>query len=160
MTATEVNVGLVERGIREILNRGNYAVADELFASDFLFHTPVQQEPFRGPAGFKQYVSTIRAAFPDITFTIEDIFGVGDRVVARWSARLTHRGEFFGLPPTQKQATLTGIHVYRCSGGRIAEEWQELSALGLMQQLGALPPVDKIPKPILKGLLWLGSRFG
>ena len=158
-TPAETNMALVRRGIEEILNRGNYEIADDLFAPDFVFHTPAQPEPFRGPAGFKQYVSMIRAAFPDIRFTIEDMFAVEDKVVARWSARLTHHGEFFGLPPTRKRATLTGIHVYHCRNGRIAEEWQELSALGLMQQFGALPPVDKIPKPILKGLLRLGSRF-
>jgi steroid delta-isomerase-like uncharacterized protein len=155
----EANMALVRRGINEILNRGNYNVADELFAPDFLFHTPAQPEPFRGPPGFKQYVAMIRAAFPDIRFTIEDIFAAEEKVVARWSARLTHHGEFFGLPPTRKRATLTGIHVYHCRDGRIVEEWQELSALGLMQQLGALPPVEKIPKPILKGLLKLGGRF-
>lgn len=158
--AAETNIGLVRRGIEEILNRGNYAVADELFSPDFVFHTPAQAEPFYGPAGFTQYVSMIRAAFPDIRFTIEDLFAVGEKVVARWSAELTHHGDFFGLPPTRKQATLTGIHVYHCREGRIIEEWQELNALGLMQQFGALPPVDKLPRPVLKVLLKLGSRFG
>lgn len=156
----EHNVDLVRRGIEDILNRGDYAVADELFTPDFVFHTPAQAEPFYGPDGFKQYVAMIRAAFPDIRFTIEEIFGTDDKVVARWSARLTHHGEFFGLPPTRKKATLTGIHLYHCKDGKIAEEWQELSALGLMQQLGALPPVEKLPKPVLKLLLRLGSRFG
>lgn len=154
------NAGLVRRGIEEILNRGDYAVAGEIFTPDFVFHTPAQPEPFHGPAGFNAYVSMIRAAFPDIRFTIEDILAVDDTVVARWSARLTHHGEFFGIPPTRKKATLTGIHIYHCRDGRIAEEWQELNALGLMQQLGALPPVDKIPKPVLKVLLRLSSRFG
>lgn len=157
---TEHNVDLVRRGIEEILNRGDYAVADELFTDDFVFHTPAQTDPFHGPAGFTQYVSMIRSAFPDIRFTIEEIFGAGDAVVARWSARLTHRGEFFGLPPTGKSATLTGIHVYHCRDGRIAEEWQELNALGLMQQFGALPPVEKLPKPVVKLLLRLSDRFG
>lgn len=153
--SAEDNKALVRRGIEECLNKGNLAVADELFSADFVFHTPAQPEPFRGPAGFKQYVGTIRSAFPDIHFTVHDLFSEGDRVGARWSATLTHRGEFFGIPPTGNPAVLTGIHVYRIAGGRIAEEWQELSALRLMQDLGVLPPVEKMPKPVLKVLMKL-----
>lgn len=147
------NVALVRRGIEEILNRADYAVARDIFAPDFTFHTPAREEPFRGPAGFEEYVSMIRQAFPDIRFTIEEIFGVDERVVARWSARLTHLGDFFGIPPTRKKATLTGLHLYHCRDGRIVEEWQEIDALGLMRQLGALPDAEKIPRPILKLLL-------
>jgi steroid delta-isomerase-like uncharacterized protein len=153
--SAEENKALVRKGIEECLNKGNLAVADEIFAPDFVFHTPAQPEPFRGPAGFKQYVSTIRTAFPDIHFTVADIFSEGDRVGARWTARLTHQGEFFGIPPTRNPATLTGIHVYRIVGGRIVEEWQELSALRLMQELGVLPPVEKMPRLVLKVLMAL-----
>ncbi|CAN5628995.1 ester cyclase [soil metagenome] len=153
MSAT--HEALVRRGIEEILNRGDMAVAREIFHDDFTFHTPVRAEPFRGPSGFVDYVSTIRTAFPDIRFTVEDLFSDTDRVVARWSARLTHTGDFFGIPPTGASATLTGIHVYRVTGDKIAEEWQELNALGLIQQLGVLPDVEKIPRPVLVGLVKL-----
>ena len=149
------SVALVRRGIEECLNKGNMKVADEIFAPRFVFHTPARPQPFRGPSGFKEYVTTIRSAFPDIHFTIEDIFADGDRVVARWSSTLTHRGEFFGIPPTGNRATLTGIHVYHIADGQIVEEWQELSALGLIQQLGVLPPVEKMPRPVLKALIKL-----
>jgi steroid delta-isomerase-like uncharacterized protein len=152
---TQENTAVVRRGIEEILNRGRMEVADEIFGPGFVFHTPAQPEPFYGPEGFKQYVSTIRSAFPDIRFTIEDLFGEDDRVVARWSADLTHRGEFFGIPPTGNSATLTGMHTYHLKDGVIVEEWQELSALSLIQQLGVLPNVDKIPKPVLKAMIKL-----
>ena len=153
--STDDNKALVRRGIEECLNKGNLSVADEIFAPDFVFHTPAQPEPFRGPAGFKQYVSTIRTAFPDIHFTVADMFAEGDRVGARWSATLTHRGEFFGIPPTGNRAVLTGIHVYHVRAGHIVEEWQELSALRLMQDLGVLPPVEKMPRPVLRVLMAL-----
>jgi steroid delta-isomerase-like uncharacterized protein len=153
--STEDNKALVRRGIEQCLNNGKMAVADEIFTSDFVFHTPAQPEPFHGPAGFKQYVTTIRTAFPDIHFTIHNLLAEGDLVAARWSATLSHRGEFFGIPPTGNEATLTGIHVYRISGDRIAEEWQELSALRLIQDLGVLPPVEKMPRPVLKILIGL-----
>lgn len=158
--STEDNKALVRRGIEQCLNNGNMSVADEIFSSDFVFHTPAQPEPFRGPAGFKQYVTTIRTAFPDIHFTIHNMLAEADLVSARWSATLSHRGEFFGIPPTRNEATLTGIHVYRISDGKIVEEWQELSALRLMQDLGVLPNVDKMPKPVLRMLIGLQRLTG
>lgn len=153
--SAESNTATVRRGIEECLNNGNMAVADEIFTPDFVFHTPAQPKPFYGPAGFKQYVTTIRSAFPNIRFTIEDIFADERRVVARWSAQLTHTGDFFGIPPTGNSATLTGIHVYHLRDGKIEEEWQELNALGLIQELGILPNMDKMPKPVLKALIKL-----
>jgi len=153
--SAEGNAAVVRRGIEECLNKGNMAVADEIFTPDFVFHTPAQPKPFYGPAGFKQYVTTIRTAFPNIHFTIHDIFADEGRVVARWSAELTHTGDFFGIPPTGNSATLTGIHVYHLVEGKIKEEWQELNALGLIQALGILPNMDKMPRPVLKILIAL-----
>jgi predicted ester cyclase len=47
----------------------------------------------------------------------------------------------FGLPPTGKQATFTGLVISRMAGGQIAEEWEHFDQLGLLQQLGAVPRI-------------------
>jgi predicted ester cyclase len=62
-----------------------------------------------------------------------------DKVVTRWTATGTRQGEFMGMPPTGKPVRFSGIYIYRIAGGRIAEIWVSLDALGLMQQLGAIP---------------------
>jgi steroid delta-isomerase-like uncharacterized protein len=74
-----------------------------------------------------------------VRLTIEDEIAEGDRVVTRWSARGTHEGEFFGIPATGKQATVTGVTIDRIIDGRIAESWTNWDTLGLLQQLGAIP---------------------
>jgi predicted ester cyclase len=75
--------------------------------------------------------------------TIEDMVAEGDKVAARFTARGVHRGAFMGLRPMGKSITMTGIEIFRIEDGKIAELWGEANLLGLMQQLGILPPLGK-----------------
>src|SRR5215208_5272338 len=77
--------------------------------------------------------------FPDLRFTIEDLAAEGDKVIARFTMSATHRGELWGIPLTGKQLTLTAMEIYRIAEGKIDEQWVILDALGMMQQLGAIP---------------------
>ncbi len=69
---------------------------------------------------------------------IDDQIAEGDRVVTRWTARGTHKGEWMGIAPTGKPVTVTGILISRFAGGRVVEEWENYDALGMMRQLGAV----------------------
>jgi steroid delta-isomerase-like uncharacterized protein len=131
------NKMLMRHGIEELWSRGNGSVIDELIARDFVGHSPPDQ--IHGPAGVKNYFATLRKAFPDIHFTIEDQIAEGDRVVTRWTARATHTGEYQSIPPTGKQSVVTGITIDRVTGGKIVEGWTNFDSLGLLQQLGVIP---------------------
>ena len=72
---------------------------------------------------------------------IEDLIAEGDKVAVRQTWRGTHTGNFQGIPPTGKPVTFTSLEVYRVTGGKLAEEWVELDMLGLLQQLGVIPPM-------------------
>jgi predicted ester cyclase len=64
----------------------------------------------------------------------------GDKVVTRWRMRGTHRGEFRGIAPTDKEVEVTGIGIFRFSpAGKVVESWDSLDELGMLQQLGAIP---------------------
>ena len=93
------------------------------------------------PEGFKAYVSAFRVAFPDLHATVEDQIAEEGKAAMRFTARGTHKGEFQGIPPTGKQVTLSGIDIQRIVDGKIVENWVSLDALGLLQQLGVLPPM-------------------
>jgi steroid delta-isomerase-like uncharacterized protein len=80
------------------------------------------------------------AAFPGLHISIEDVIAQGDKVAVRITWQGTHQGEFMGIPPTGKPVTVTGINLYRVANGKIVEEWWQEDILGLMQQLGVLPP--------------------
>jgi predicted ester cyclase len=81
------------------------------------------------------------AAFPEPQATIEDQIAEGDKVMTRFTARCTHRGEFMGIAPTGKHVTFTGLFVSRFEEGKIAETWMYVDTLSLFQQLGAFPQI-------------------
>jgi predicted ester cyclase len=137
--STEQNKINFRRIPEEIFNKGNLALADELFAANYTEHVPLAPGWPPGLAGFKQFVTVLRAAFPDFHLTVEDMIAEGDRVVGRVTARGTHRGEFMGIPATGKQATWTEIHIGRFAGGKLIEHWANLDQLGMLQQLGVIP---------------------
>jgi predicted ester cyclase len=91
------------------------------------------------PESFKQAIQMWRIAFPDLEYTLEDLIAEGDRVVERWACRGTHKGALFGIPPTGKQITSTGILIHRIVDGKIVAFVEVADGLGLMQQLGVVP---------------------
>ena len=127
------------RIIEEIFGGGNYDLADALVGSDAVGHDPALPEPVKGPEGLKEAARGYRAAFPDLKLTVDIAIAEGEFVTVRWTARGTHKGDLFGIAPTGKQATVTGITIDRHAGGKIAESWTNWDTLGLLQQLGAVP---------------------
>lgn len=85
------------------------------------------------------FTGMFMSAFPDTKMTVEQQIAEGDKVVTRWKAQGTHKGELMGIPPTGKQVTVTGISIERIVGGMIVESWEEFDQMGMMQQLGVIP---------------------
>jgi len=109
----------------------------EVYADDVVLHEP--GEDIVGIEGLAQFVSMMRSAMPDLRITLEDDMAEGDKVVSRWIAQGTHQGELMGIAPTGNQVTVTGITIHRIEEDKIVEEWENWDALGLMQQIGAVP---------------------
>jgi len=80
------------------------------------------------------------AAFPDITHEIQDQLAEGDRVATRIVVRGTHGGDFMGIPPTGRAVEIKAINIHRVADGRIVEQWVVSDGVGLLQQLGMMPP--------------------
>jgi predicted ester cyclase len=112
------------------------ALFDKYFDPKFVEHVEIGDLNFEQS---KQVMTTFLKAFPDINTTIEDIVAEGDKVVARYTMRFTHKGEFLGVAPTGKEVSQTETAIYRIAGRKIAEAWAVHDSLGLMQQLGAIP---------------------
>ena len=135
---SEQNKAVTRRLIEEVFLKGNISAIDGLLADDFVDHNPLPDQP-PGREGFKQGVRTGRTAFPDLTLTVDDMIAEGDKVVTRWTGSGTHSAEFMGVPATGKKVTFSGIVIDRISGGKIVEHWEQLDAMGIMQQLGVIP---------------------
>ena len=111
--------------------------------SNFVFHDPANGEELHGPENVKRYAAMLRVAFPDLHQTIEEQIAEGDKVAYRWTARGTHQGELMGLAPTGNRVLFTGISIARLSEGKIEEIWENYDALGMMQQIGAVPSPEE-----------------
>ena len=123
----EENKALVRREQSELWSHtGDLDAAEELFVAD-------QAE------AAKQEAADFRRGFPDVVSTIDDLIAEGDKVVARWRSRATHRGDYMGMPPSGKEVQIMGISVYRIEEGKIAESWMVEDQFGLLRQIGAIP---------------------
>ena len=135
------NKAILNGYLEEVFNGKNVDAVDKYVASGYVRHDPVSPPDLRGPEGVKQLVTMFFAAFPDIHFTAEDVIAEGDLVVQRLTTRGTHKGEFMGIPPAGKSLTVTVIEIFRITDGKIVEQWVEADYLGMMQQLGVIPPM-------------------
>lgn len=127
----------VSRRLVEAFNRRNLDECAALLAPDYVWHGPGMEA--KGPEGWKQVAEMYINAFPDVVLTIDDLIAEGDRVVVRWTARGTHRGELAGVAASGRSVTVPGIIISRVINGRIVEDHEIFDNLGMFQQIGTLP---------------------
>ncbi|MBM3944319.1 MAG: ester cyclase [SAR202 cluster bacterium] len=136
MTPTEMQQ-VLHRVHDEVIDQGKLHLVEELYQPTVVWHGPGAE--YRGWAGMKELYGSFAPAFPERTYDYEFMRFTEDSIVGRWVLRGVHRGAIMGVAPTGRRITVTGITVHRFEDGRIAEEWEEFDALGLLRQLGALP---------------------
>jgi steroid delta-isomerase-like uncharacterized protein len=129
----------LSRRFTELFSTGDEALADEILSPNAVFHGPAGDGELRGVEAMKAFLAGYRRAFPDANSTVEDQVAEGDKVVTRWRARGTHRGQLGPIPPTDREFEMDGVTIERIEGGRIAEVWVARDELGLLRQLGVLP---------------------
>jgi steroid delta-isomerase-like uncharacterized protein len=140
---SEENKALARRAFEDHFNTGNLDLAEEIFAADYVNHDPTLPDFGIGPEVANQGVRVYRGAFPDAQITVEDQVAEGNKVTTRWTGRGTHQGELLDVGPTGNRVEVTGITISRIEGGKIAEEWINYDALGMLQQIGAIPSPEE-----------------
>jgi predicted ester cyclase len=120
---TEENKAIARRYLTEGWSQGQAQVLDELCAPRVTLYFHGQPEGIHGPPALKEALAFFRGIFPDLTFRVEEEVAEGDRVVVRWTATGTQRGEWIpGVPPSGLRVTWPGVSLFRIAGGRIVEE--------------------------------------
>jgi predicted ester cyclase len=137
-TQEEANKAIIRR-YREAHNANNMDALDDIIAADLISHNTLPGLP-PGREGGKMSHQGFVAAFSDGQTTSEDLIAQGDKVVERFSFRGTNTGSFLGAPPTGKVVHATGISIFRIANGKIVEHWGENDVIGVMVQLGLMPP--------------------
>jgi steroid delta-isomerase-like uncharacterized protein len=133
------NSALIRRWFEEVWNNGRMEAIDEMASPDVIGHGQAQHDIDIGLKEFKPFVVGLLGAFPDMKVVIDQTVEQGEKVVARWTATMTHKGDFLGFAPTGKRVTITGTTIQRISNGKIVEGWDNWDQLGLLVQIGAVP---------------------
>lgn len=123
----------------DAFNQGNLAAIDQLIAPDGISHHLSWGMP-ANRMGLKQLIAMLRTAFPDLHCTIEDQIIKGDKIAAHWTMRGTHKGLFLGNSPTNKPILVQGLIYARIENNQIIENWTVIDQMGVLQQLGLVPP--------------------
>ena len=137
--SVEDNKAIVRRWSEELWSQGKLEVADEIVAPDYVRHDPGDPFPARGPEDVKRLVGMLRAMLPDLTITIEDMIGEGDKVMIRYTGAATDTEGFMGKPATGIETRTAAMQLFRLANGQIVESWAVRDDLGTLRQLGRLP---------------------
>jgi len=137
--STESNKALNRRFMDEVVNQGNLDLIDELVAENFVEHEAFPGLPTTGPEAPRAALGMFLAAFPGLQFTIDDMIAEGDKVVTRGTMTGTHKGEFMGIPPTNKSFKVQFIDIIEIHDGKATAHWGQTDQASMMEQLGLAP---------------------
>ena len=140
------NKSIVRRMYEEVWNKRNLEVAKELISSSHAMQLVDLLDSGIGPEAYARNVVQFVRAFPDLKFTVIDMVGENEKVVALWNISGTHKGEFRGIAPTGKKVSVDGITISQLADGKIMDSYVSLDLWSMMQQLGAIPEVGKPQK--------------
>ena len=124
----------------KMINTHDPDLVDQFEAESYVNHEALFSA--EGREANRQFWQAFFAALPDVSASMEDLVVAGDRVVGRFVYRATHTGELMGIPASGNTVEMRSIDIWRTEDGVFAEHWDQINALQLLQQMGALPPLD------------------
>jgi steroid delta-isomerase-like uncharacterized protein len=137
------NKAIVQRLYEEVWNRRKLEVIKEIISPSHALQAPNMSGSSIGPEAYKRNVLAFLAGFPDLRWSIEDTIAEKDKVVACWTISGTHKGDYLGIPATNKKVSVEGITIHNVAGGKIMDSYSNWDILGMMQQLGVVPPLGQ-----------------
>jgi steroid delta-isomerase-like uncharacterized protein len=134
---------IVRRLYEDVWNKRKLELVSDLISPSHALHDNNSPGSSVGPEAYKAQMALFLAAFPDLRFTVEDTVAEKDKVAASWTISGTHKGEFWGVRPTNKQMSMDGITIHHIANGKIIDSYISSDALGLMRQLGVVPALAR-----------------
>jgi predicted ester cyclase len=92
-----------------------------------------------GPKAYKAAATWLKTVWKEGHITVNEMIAEDNRVMVRWTFHGIQHGEIFGIPPTGKEVTYSGINIFRIADDKLAESWDLTDRLWLWQQLDVLP---------------------
>ena len=140
---SSINKAIIRRLYDEVWNERKVEVIKEIISPSHALHGPIVSGSSIGPEAYKRNVLVFLAGYPDLHWTIEDTIAENDKVVACWTISGTHRGDYMGIPATNKKVSVDGITIHHIADGKIMDSYSNWDVLGMMQQVGVVPPLGQ-----------------
>jgi steroid delta-isomerase-like uncharacterized protein len=141
-TMSAGNKEIARRFMDECWSQGKLDAIPELVSDNCSLHDSVFPNLGAGVENIKRHINMCRSGFPDLKFTIEDTIAERNEVVLHWTGSGTHKGQFLGMAPTNKNATVSGTSIFRIDDEKIVEQWADWNLMSLMEQLGMAPKME------------------
>jgi len=132
------NIQMVKENVA-LLNAHDFAGYVKRIDDSYVGESETVPGGVRGPAGVREQLDTLLAAFPDLRVELEQVLASGDHVVTRIRLSGTHKGTFAGIAPTHKSVSWGVCSVSEIRNGKGIRGRLYGDNASLLQQLGALP---------------------
>jgi steroid delta-isomerase-like uncharacterized protein len=135
------NKAVIRRLYEEVWNKRKFEVINEIISPSHALHAPnvAGSVVAIGPEAYKRQLVLFLTGYPDLHWVIEDLIAEEDKVVACWTVAGTHKGDFMGIPATNKKVSVDGMTIHHLAKGKIMDSYSNWDTLGMMQQLCAVP---------------------
>ena len=140
--STEENKSIAHRFL-EGYNQQNVAIFEDVCAPECTIYDGFPATDHTVAQWTQGVSDVVFSALPDCRCTIHDTIATQDSVIVRYTFGGTHKDEFMDAPPTDKWVAAMGIDIYKIVDGKIQEVWISFDYLGLLQQLGVIPPLGE-----------------
>ncbi|BCB84593.1 ester cyclase [Phytohabitans suffuscus] len=134
---SEAAIAVVRRNTEEVQGKGDWSLFEELFADDFVDHTP---QPGTTPDkdGVRALYRALREGFPDFRADIKWQIASGGMVTTYKIYHGTQTGPILGIAPTGRAVEFETVDVMKVTDGRITDHWGVGNLLKMLVQLGAV----------------------
>jgi steroid delta-isomerase-like uncharacterized protein len=133
------NKAIVRRLYEEIWNKRKLELISQIISPSHALQAPNVAGSAVGPEAYKRQTTLFLAGYPDLHWAVEDLIAEEDKVVACWTISGTHKGDFMGIPATNKKVSVDGMTIHHITNGKIMDSYSNWDALGMLQQLGVVP---------------------
>ena len=139
------NKVIVRALYEEIWNKRKVELMDVLISPSHALHgpSPYLSGSSIGPEAYKSTIQVFTTGYPDLRFSIEDMISEKEKVATYWTMSGTHRGEFMGIPATNKRISVDGVTIHHIANGKIMDSYISWDVWGMMQQLGLAPALGQ-----------------
>jgi steroid delta-isomerase-like uncharacterized protein len=135
---------IIRRLYGEVWNGRRLDLVSEIISPSHALHINTAADSSIGPEAYKSQVTRFLSGFPDLRFSIDDMVAEDEKVVVSWNIAGTHKGEFMGIPATNKKISVDGITINHIVNGKIIDSYINWDTLGMLQQLGIAPTLGQL----------------